>query len=83
MKQKLLPKLLNLSLKKRELETLLKELGFKKKSGKGSHEKWLRDGLPPIVIATHSKEAHAYQLKQVIQVLRIGDLLWKKKFIII
>lgn len=70
-----LEKLLNNAIKGKELETLLLRLGFKKRAGKGSHVKWIKKGLPPIVIATHSKEVKPYQLKQVIQVLRIGGLL--------
>ncbi len=70
-----LEKLSNHTIKSRELETLLLRLGFQKKSGKGSHVKWIKEGLPPIVIATHSKEVKPYQLKQVIQVLRIGGFL--------
>lgn len=70
-----LEKLLNNTIKGKELETLLLRLDFKKRAGKGSHAKWVKKGLPPIVIATHSKEVKPYQLKQVIQVLRIGGLL--------
>lgn len=70
-----LEKLLNSTIKSKELEALLLRLGFQKKAGKGSHMKWIKKGLPPIVIATHSKEVKPYQLKQVIQVLRIGGLL--------
>lgn len=68
-------KLLNHTIKRKELETLLLRFGFQKKPGKGSHIKWIKKGLPPIVIATHSKEVKPYQLKQVIQILRIGDLI--------
>ena len=70
-----LKKLLNHTIKSKELETLLLRLGFHKKPGKGSHMKWVKEGLPPIIIATHSKEVKPYQLKQVIQVLKIGDLI--------
>jgi hypothetical protein len=68
-------KLLNCTIKCRELETLLVSLGFQKKPATGSYAKWLKRGLPPLVIATHSKEIKPYQAKQVIQVLRIGGLL--------
>jgi predicted RNA binding protein YcfA (HicA-like mRNA interferase family) len=68
-------KLLNFTIKSKELEVLLLRLGFQKKTGKGSHVKWVKKGLPPIVVATHSKEIKPYQVKQVIQVLRIGGLL--------
>lgn len=68
-------KLLNLTIKKRELESLLARLGFVHKPGKGSHMKWIKQGLPPIILATHSKEVKPYQLRQVIQVLKSGGLL--------
>lgn len=68
-------KLLNITIKSKELEVLLLRFGFQKKPGKGSHVKWVKKGLPAIVIATHSKEIKPYQVKQVIQVLRIGGFL--------
>lgn len=68
-------KLLNRTIKSNELEALLLRLGFQKKSGKGSQVKWVKKGLPPIVIATHSKDIKPCQVKQVIQVFRIGGLL--------
>jgi len=74
-KEKLLGKLQNLTLKKAELATLLNSLGFIMKPGKGSHEKWVKLGFPPIVLATHDKEVKPYQLRQVIQVLKLGGLL--------
>ncbi len=74
-KRKLLEKLKNLTVKNGELETLLNWLGFIKKAGKGSHEKWIKQGFPPIVIATHDKEVKPYQLKQVIKVLKVGGVL--------
>lgn len=69
-----LEKLMNGTIKSQELETLLFGRGFQK-SGKGSYIKWLKKGLPPLVIAIHSQEIKPYQLKQVIDVLRIGGLL--------
>lgn len=70
-----LEKLMNGVIKCKELETLLFGWGFQKKSGKGYYVKWLKKGLPPLVIAIHSQEIKPYQLKQVIYVLRIGGLL--------
>jgi predicted RNA binding protein YcfA (HicA-like mRNA interferase family) len=74
-KAKLIEKLKSLSLKKEELKTLLGSMGFGRRSGKGSHERWIKRGLPPIVIATHDKEVKPYQLKQVLKVLKIGGLI--------
>ncbi|MCE9624965.1 MAG: type II toxin-antitoxin system HicA family toxin [Deltaproteobacteria bacterium] len=74
-KEKLLGKLQNLTLKKAELATLLNGLGFIRKPGKGSHEKWVKKGFPPVILATHDKEVKPYQLRQVIQVLKLGGIL--------
>ncbi|MDL1871373.1 type II toxin-antitoxin system HicA family toxin [Deltaproteobacteria bacterium PRO3] len=73
--KKLLAKLENETIKKAELETLLKRVGFNKIGGKGSHEVWFRAGFDPITIATHSKEIKPYQQKQVKAVLKKGGLL--------
>jgi predicted RNA binding protein YcfA (HicA-like mRNA interferase family) len=74
-REKLFEKLHNLTIKKGELETLLDSLGFKKSSGKGSHEKWNKKGFYPIVIVTHSKEIKPYQIKQVLKVLKAGGVI--------
>lgn len=65
--EKLIEKLLNQTLKKSELETLLQRLGFQRLGGKGSHEVWGRKDIPDlhVVVATHSKEVPCYQLKQI------------------
>lgn len=68
-------KLLGLTIKKRELNVLLRRLGFVKKGGKGSHERWVMAGVGVIVLATHDKEVKPYQLKQVILVLRSARLI--------
>lgn len=68
-------KLLNLTIKKKELESLLSNLGFERSPGKGSHVKWVKFGCPVIVLATHSKEIKPYQLKQVIKILHEAGLL--------
>ena len=75
MRDDLLEKLRRFTIKRRELETLLAGLGFVKKSGKGSHVKWIKSGLPPIIVASHDKEVKHYLLRQVLQVLKIGGVL--------
>ena len=75
MPDKDLERLLNLTIKEQELEALLARLGFRQRPGKGSHMKWIKKGLPPIILATHSKEIKPYQLRQVLRVLKIGGLL--------
>lgn len=72
---KRLEKLLNFTIKKKELEALLSNLGFQCSRGKGSHVKWIKAGCPVIVLATHSKEIKPYQLKQVIKVLQEAGIL--------
>ncbi|HCU25106.1 MAG TPA: hypothetical protein DF383_08815 [Deltaproteobacteria bacterium] len=75
--EKLIEKLLNQSLKKSDLETLLNRLGFQRLGGKGSHEVWGRKDIPDlhIVIATHSKEIPFYQLKQIERSLKKRGLI--------
>ncbi len=68
-------KLLNQTISKKELEALLNNFGFRCRSGKGSHMKWIKKGCDVIIIASHSKEVKPYQIKQVIQVLRKGGFL--------
>ncbi len=65
--EKLIQKLINRTLRKSELETLLIRLGFSRFRGKGSHAVWGRKDIADlhIVIATHSKEVPFYQLKQI------------------
>ncbi len=75
MRRDLLEKLLRYNIKKKELETLLAGLGFILKPGKGSHEKWIKTGFPPIVVASHDKDVKDYLIKQVIRVLQIGGFL--------
>ncbi len=75
MRKDLLEKLLRYAIKKSELETLLSGLGFVMKPGKGSHVKWIKKGLPPIVVASHDKEIKDYLIRQIIKVLGIGGML--------
>lgn len=75
MRRDLLEKLERYAIKKRELETLLSSMGFVGKPGKGSHMKWVKQGLPPIIVATHDKEVKPYLMRQVIKVLKIGGVL--------
>lgn len=72
-------KLLNFTIKARQLEALLTSLGFEKRSTKGSHVKWIKEGLPPLIIATHDKEVRPYQLKQVIKILEMDGVLNEKE----
>ena len=37
---------------KREIEKLLKQAGFKKRSG-GKHDIWIKEGSPPIPVPRH------------------------------
>lgn len=73
--EKLLAKLVSLSLKKKELITLLNHLGFEERPAKGSHVKFLKMGFPMILLSSHDKEVKEYQLKQVIKVLKAGGML--------
>lgn len=75
MRHDLIEKLLQHSIKKQELETLLTGLGFVKKPGKGSHVKWVKKGMPPLVVASHDKEVKDYLIRQVIKVLKVGGIL--------
>ena len=74
---KLIDKLSSQTIKKRELETLLGQLGFGSLGGKGSHKVWGRKDLPDIhiVIATHSKEVPIYQLRQIEKSLKKRGLI--------
>ena len=73
---KLLEKLYRCSIHKKEMETLLKRLGFLRTRGKGSHEVWKHPELSgAIILATHSKEVKRYQIKQVELFLREGGLV--------
>ncbi len=75
--EKLVEKLLNQSIKKKELDTLLGRLGFKVFGGKGSHEVWGHPKFEDLhmVIATHSKEIPQYQLRQMTKSLKKRGLL--------
>lgn len=74
MSDKYIEKLLNLTLQKRELDTLLSRLGFIKRSGKGSHERWHREGHA-FTVATHNKEVPKYILRQIRDYLKQNKLL--------
>ena len=75
MRDDLVGKLLRYGIKKQELEALLVSLGFVKKPGKGSHVKWVKSGMPPLVVASHDKEVKDYLIRQVIKVLKTGGIL--------
>ncbi|MBI2335971.1 MAG: type II toxin-antitoxin system HicA family toxin [Deltaproteobacteria bacterium] len=74
---KLVEKLANGTIQKKELVTLLSQLGFEKFRGKGSHEVWGHRKYPDvhIVIAIHSKEVPKYQLRQIEKSLRKRGLI--------
>lgn len=74
---KLIQKLNNHTIKKNDLETLLKQLGFNRLHGKGSHEVWGKKDITDlhIVIATHKKEVPFYQLKQIEKSLKKRGLI--------
>lgn len=73
---KLIGKLLNLSIKKKELNTLLGRLGFAYRKGKGSHEVWSKESYV-LTIATHNKEVPRFILRELLRYLRENDLLGK------
>lgn len=75
MRDDLIEKLARFAIKKKELETLLADFGFTRKPGKGSHVKWIKAGLPPIIVASHDKDIKDYLVRQILKVLRIGGLL--------
>jgi predicted RNA binding protein YcfA (HicA-like mRNA interferase family) len=66
---KLINKLHNGTISARELATLLNQLGWTMRTGKGSHVRWHKDGKH-ITIATHNKHVPSYQLKQVQEYLK-------------
>lgn len=37
--------------------------------------KWMKQGWPPIIVASHDKEVKPYLVRQVIKVLKIGETL--------
>lgn len=65
--EKLITKLKEHTIKKKELETVLKRFGFSEHGGKGSHKVWGHSQYADIhiVIATHSKEVPQYQIRQI------------------
>ncbi len=75
--EKLIQKLLNQTIKKQELETLLSRFGFVCVGGKGSHHVWGHRNFTDlhIVIASHSKEVPFYQLRQIEKSLKKRGLL--------
>lgn len=71
---KLISKLLNLNIKKKELNTFLDQLGFSYRKGKGSHEVWNKECYV-LTIATHNKDVLRFILRELICYLRENDLL--------
>lgn len=75
MLDKRIHKLLNKAIKRQELEGLLSSLGFELAGGKGSHRKWVKKGVEPIVIATHTKELKRYTMDETIAVLKKAGMI--------
>lgn len=71
---KRIAKLQNLTITKRELESLLISLGFILKPGKGSHRKWVKPGCGMIIVATHDKDLKRYQMRQALNILEQESL---------
>ena len=61
---KFLKKLQNGTISAKELETLLKQLGWSISNQKGSHVSWKYKDKR-VTVATHGKEVPAYQIKQI------------------
>jgi predicted RNA binding protein YcfA (HicA-like mRNA interferase family) len=60
---KLLLKLKNGTISGKELRTLMNKLGWTHARTNGSHETWEK-GSKTYILATHSKDLKAYQIKQ-------------------
>ncbi len=69
-----LDKLLNLTIKKIELDQLLQKLGFNHRGGKGSHEVWTKECVR-LTVATHRKEVKKYILRQIIKHLKNNKMI--------
>lgn len=72
---KRLKKLLVLSIKGKEVESLLANFGFEERQGRGSHVVWSKKGCEPIVLARHGKEYKKGYLRQIITVLKNGGII--------
>ncbi len=51
---------------KRDIEKLLKEAGFNKRSG-GRHDIWIKSGFPPIPVTRHRGDIPIGTLRSIIK----------------
>ncbi|HOC26199.1 MAG TPA: type II toxin-antitoxin system HicA family toxin [bacterium] len=51
---------------KREIEKLLKEAGFQKRSG-GKHDIWIKSGYPPIPVPRHKGDIPSGTAKNILK----------------
>lgn len=59
-------------MKARKLRTILRELGYRKSHGKGSHEVLKADGRPTLIFGFHSKDTISGGLVRSILVRQAG-----------
>ena len=59
---------------KKEVEKLLKEAGFIKKSG-GKHDIWIKSGFPPIPVPRHKGDIPFGTLKKILKNAGLEDKL--------
>jgi predicted RNA binding protein YcfA (HicA-like mRNA interferase family) len=59
---------------KREVERLLKQAGFTKKTG-GRHDIWLKKGFPPIPVPRHKGDIPRGTVKNILKNAGLEDKL--------
>lgn len=57
---------------KHELEKLLKQRGFEKRSG-GKHDIWLKKGFPPIPVPRHKGDIPRGTTRNILKAAGLGD----------
>lgn len=57
---------------KYELEKILRQSGFKKRSG-GKHDIWIKKGFPPIPVPQHKGDIPNGTLKNILKVSGLGN----------
>jgi predicted RNA binding protein YcfA (HicA-like mRNA interferase family) len=57
---------------KREIEKLLKQAGFKKRSG-GKHDIWIKEGFPPIPVPRHKGDIPIGTAKNILKTAELED----------
>jgi len=57
---------------KREIEKLLKQAGFIKKSG-GRHDIWVKEGFPPIHVPRHKGDIPIGTAKSILKAASLED----------